>query len=208
MFESISNKCISKPISEICYKPQYGYTASSTIEKVGPKMLRITDIQDGEVIWECVPYCLCSDEDYKKYELKDNDLVFVRIGATTGKSFLIKNPKNSIFASYLIRLNISDKNVLPDYLYLFFQSQKYWQVILKDSRGGIMPNFNAEMLSKLEIPIPNKEIQEELIKKTNILDESINIIQQNITQKLSAISLLSSSLLNEVFGKYEIPEVK
>ena len=208
MFESISGECSSKSISEICHKPQYGYTASSTIDKVGPKMLRITDIQDGDVIWDNVPYCLCSDEDYKKYELQNNDIVFARTGATTGKSFLIKNPKNSIFASYLIRLKIADKGVLPDYLYLFFQSQVYWNAILKDSRGGIMPNFNAEMLSKLRIPTPSKSIQEKFIKEAEILTKYNFVIIEQINQKLSAISLLPSSILNEVFGKYEIPEVR
>ncbi len=208
MFESISGECSSKSISEICHRPQYGYTASSTIDKVGPKMLRITDIQDGDVIWDNVPYCLCSDEDYKKYELQNNDIVFARTGATTGKSFLIKNPKNSIFASYLIRLKIANKEVLPDYLYLFFQSQVYWNAILKDSRGGIMPNFNAEMLSKLKIPTPSKSIQEKFIKEAKILTKYNFVIIEHINHKLSAISQLQSSILNEVFGKCQKPSVK
>ncbi|MBI4159763.1 hypothetical protein HY504_01220 [Candidatus Wolfebacteria bacterium] len=50
-----------KELGEICEHPQYGFTASSLRERVGPKFLRITDIQDGGVDWDAVPYCKCSD---------------------------------------------------------------------------------------------------------------------------------------------------
>jgi hypothetical protein len=42
---------------------------------------------------------------------------------------------------------------------------------------------------------------EEIVYEINNTNELIN-------KKLSAINELPSSLLNEVFGKYEIPEVK
>jgi len=36
---------------------QYGYSASATKIHAGPKFLRMTDIQDGTVSWDTVPYC-------------------------------------------------------------------------------------------------------------------------------------------------------
>ena len=54
----------------------YGYTASSTPEEVGPKMLRITDIQDNRVVWTDVPFCEIEVHKLDKYLLKKNDLVF------------------------------------------------------------------------------------------------------------------------------------
>jgi len=46
----------------------YGHTASSTFELVGPKFLRITDIQNNSVQWDRVPYCEC--DNVSKYSLK------------------------------------------------------------------------------------------------------------------------------------------
>ena len=34
-------------LGEVVEKPQYGYTASATQDPIGPKFLRITDIQNG-----------------------------------------------------------------------------------------------------------------------------------------------------------------
>ena len=77
----------TKKVKDICDKTQYGYTDSAKFEPVGPKFLRITDIQNGNVNWETVPYTSCPEK--QKYLLQPGDILFARTGATTGKSFLI-----------------------------------------------------------------------------------------------------------------------
>jgi type I restriction enzyme S subunit len=54
---------------------QYGYTAKASAAAVGPKMLRITDIQDGTVNWGTVPHCLISQDGANKFRLAPGDLV-------------------------------------------------------------------------------------------------------------------------------------
>jgi type I restriction enzyme S subunit len=140
-----------KRVSEISEKPQYGYTQSSQDEPVGPKFLRITDIQEGRVNWDTVPYCRCPSEVIDKYRLQPGDIVFARSGATTGKTFLIEQSSEAIFASYLIRLKVRG-NVTPAYIYSFFQSPYYWRQV--QPRGAAQPNMNARILSGLKVPIP------------------------------------------------------
>jgi type I restriction enzyme S subunit len=138
-------------IAEISQKPQYGYTESAHEEPVGPRFLRITDIQEGEVDWETVPFCPCTEQELENYKLKPGDIVFARSGATTGKTFLVGDCPEAVFASYLIRLQIRD-GVLPEYVYAFFQSPYYWQQI--QPRGAAQPNVNATVLSDLKVPTP------------------------------------------------------
>ena len=35
----------------------YGFTTKAMPSPIGPRLLRITDIQNGEVVRESVPYC-------------------------------------------------------------------------------------------------------------------------------------------------------
>jgi type I restriction enzyme S subunit len=140
-----------KRVSEISERPQYGYTQSAQGEPVGPKFLRITDIQEGRVNWDTVPYCRCPSEVIDKYRLQPGDIVFARSGATTGKTFLIEQSPEAIFASYLIRLKVRG-NVTPAYIYSFFQSPYYWNQV--QPRGAAQPNMNARILSSLKVPIP------------------------------------------------------
>jgi len=74
-------------LGEVAEKPQYGYTSSAVHDPVGPKFLRITDIQNDRVQWASVLYCVIeNDLLLHKYRLRRGDILFARIGATTGKT--------------------------------------------------------------------------------------------------------------------------
>jgi len=148
-------------IAGFCEKPRYGYTESAKRDPVGPKFLRITDIQNGKVDWDLVPYCECSE--IEKYGLMPGDILFARTGATTGKSFLVQTSPEAVFASYLIRLRVKDR-VTPEYLYWFFQSPRYWNQVLEKKGGSAQPNMNGRKLANLEVVIPPPEKQRYIVE--------------------------------------------
>lgn len=151
-----------KDISRIIH---YGYTASSNPSPVGPKMLRITDIQNDRVDWNKVPFCKINNDDIEKYRLKNGDIVFARTGATVGKSFLINGSiPDSVFASYLIRIILYHR-LLSKYVYYFFKTSNYWKQISQSSAGIGQPNVNATKLSNIEIPLPPLPEQHRIVAK-------------------------------------------
>jgi type I restriction enzyme S subunit len=132
---------------------QYGHTAKSSKTDVGPRFLRITDIQDNNVNWKTVPFCKIPEEQIAKYRLEKGDLLFARTGATVGKSFLIHSEvPESVFASYLIRVRVTDA-VEPRYIYYFFQSSDYWRQISESASGIGQPNVNGKKLAALTLPV-------------------------------------------------------
>jgi type I restriction enzyme S subunit len=149
-------------LGTLCQTIQYGYTARASTSAVGPKMLRITDIQDGKVDWGSVPTCEISDADIIRFRLAPGDLVFARTGATVGKSFLIRQVQNAVFASYLIRMRPAD-NVNASYLRWFLNSPLYWNQIGSAAAGVAQPNVNATKLSQIEIPIAPAAEQERIV---------------------------------------------
>lgn len=141
-------------IKDLARSISYGFTAAATADPVGPKLLRISDIQDESVNWSQVPYCDSGTTDMSRYELASGDLVFARTGATTGKSYLVRQPPpGAVFASYLIRIRLND-DVEPGFLHAFFQSALYWLQISEASVGTGQPNVNATRLSHLWVPVP------------------------------------------------------
>lgn len=157
LFNAISKSGYpSIPLSKLAQTPQYGFTAAACYEEVGPKLVRITDIQDGIINWETVPYCQCDNPE--KYLLAPNDILFARTGATTGKTYLVQQVPYAIFASYLIRLN-PNASVHAEYLYSFFQSNSYWSQILDEREGSAQPNVNGRKLLNIEVPLVDSEMQ-------------------------------------------------
>jgi type I restriction enzyme, S subunit len=143
-------------ISELAERPQYGFTASAALEPVGPKFVRITDLQDGKIDWDSVPFCECAEPE--KCLLQDDDLLFARTGATTGKTHLVKDAERAVFASYLIRLR-PKPGVFAGYLHAFFQSDAYWTQISDEKEGSAQPNVNGEKLAALQIPHVELKLQ-------------------------------------------------
>ncbi len=91
-------------LGKICSDIAYCYTESATQEKVGPKFLRITDIQYNFINWNNLPYCPISKENHKKYKLESGNIVIASTGTSIGATSIFKDENiNAVFASYLIR---------------------------------------------------------------------------------------------------------
>jgi type I restriction enzyme S subunit len=169
-------------VKDVASSIQYGHTASAVSRIDGPRFLRITDIQDGQVDWDTVPSCDITAGEISKYRLAAGDLVFARTGATTGKSFLIGECPEAIFASYLIRVRVSPE-VNSRYLAAFFQSPDYWQQIEAGKRGIGQPNVNGTVLGEVQFPLrplpEQRRIVAEIEKQFTRLDadRSYNVIR-------------------------------
>jgi len=183
-------------VGDFCEMPQYGYTESATTEPVGPRFLRITDIQNGRVNWDNVPYCTCPNP--QPYFLKENDILFARTGATTGKSFLIRDCPEAVFASYLIRLRVRN-TVTPEYLYRYFQSPSYWTQVIEEKKGTGQPNVNGKKLANIRVPIPPLTEQRRIVEYLDGLTDKLEVLsrlQVNTTIELEA---LIPSILDKAF---------
>jgi type I restriction enzyme S subunit len=195
--EGQTERWVTRKVKDICEKPQYGYTESARHQAVGPKFLRITDIQDGKVDWETVPYCRCDDID--KYRLKSGDIVFARTGATTGKSFLVIDPPEAVFASYLIRLRVGP-SILPEFLYWYFQSSTYWAAVTSGIDDGNRPNMNGSKLANLEIPYPeDKREQRRIVNYLNGLQFKIEELKRLQAETESELTAFTPALLAKAF---------
>jgi type I restriction enzyme, S subunit len=157
----MSAEWLTRTIGELCDKPQYGYTASASSSQIGPRFLRITDLQNGTLDWRNVPFCECEENERDKYRLNSGDIVVARIGATTGRTSLVLNPPDSVFASYLIRLRPGNE-VNPFYLFFFTQSHAYKSWIDGNKDNNLKGGVNASVLTQIEVPFPEKGEQEKI----------------------------------------------
>ena len=140
---------------------EYGYTATA-LDNGDARFIRITDINaDGTLSEENFKYVLLN-EDNKKYLLEKDDILVARIGATYGKTTIFEADYCALFASYLIRLNFNER-VLPKYYFYYAQSEHYWEQARNLVTGAGQPQFNANTLKLIRLPIPTLEEQQEII---------------------------------------------
>ena len=153
---------------------QYGYTISASKENTGIKLLRITDIkEDGFINWDEAPYCHVTEEIFKRYKLNVGDVLFTRIGATTGKTCYIDIPIQSIFGSYLIRFIPKKPEINTRFLYFYTQSKKYWNQVNRLKSGRLKMGLNIAQLKLLQIPLPPFHEQEKIVKILWTIDKRL-----------------------------------
>lgn len=179
-------------LGDIC-NLEYGYTdkAKDTGEA---RFVRITDINDSGHIKKTDQKFINLTEDAKRFLLRRDDLLVARTGATYGKTAVFKENYQAVFASYLIRLSFKNGEVLPEYYWLFAQSDDYWRQAKKFMSGGAQQQFNANAIKKIEVPIVSLEIQKQLIadadKEEQIIKANrllVNLFSSKIEQILSEI---------------------
>lgn len=174
----------------------YGISESAVEAPVGPKFLRITDIQGDSVDWDAVPYCAGADRKLRSARLRSGDIVFARTGATTGKSFLVQDcPKDAVFASYLIRVRAGSL-LVPSYLSHFFRSAKYWRQITAKAVGATQPGINASKLGELIVPVPPLDEQKRIAAILDQADE----LRRKRQRAIDRLNQLGQAIFHEIFG--------
>lgn len=164
----------------------YGYAAKAQ-EAGDARFVRITDINtSGKLSPEGQMYVDISAEN-EKYLLKKNDLLMARTGATFGKTMIFEEDYPAIYAGFLIKLSLDPKIINPKYYWHFAQSDLFWDQANKLVSGGGQPQFNANALKQVKLPVPHSEDSvkslAEQARIVSILDQ-FDAIASSITEGL------------------------
>lgn len=181
-------------LADVSDKLQYGWTTKA-VDYGKVKLLRTTDISSGAVNWDSVPFCETEPEDVPKYLLNGGDIVVSRAGSV-GKSFLISNPKHSVFASYLVRIVC---HIDKKFLYYFMQSAEYWKKISDNTAGIAVPNVNASKLAAIEFSLPPLNEQNRIVAKIEELFSELDAGVENLTKAKGRLGVYRQSLLKHAF---------
>ena len=190
MKEKLPKGWILTSLGEITDKSQYGWTTRAS-PNGNLHLLRTTDITSGKIEWDSVPFCEKEPEDIGKYLLEDGDIVISRAGSV-GHSYLLHNPKRSIFASYLIRFK---PLVNRFYLFYFLRSSYYWEAISEKSIGIAMANVNASKLKQIEIPLPPLAEQQRIVNKIEELFTNLDKGVESLEEVKSKLKVYRQAIL-------------
>lgn len=160
---SLNNKEKEKTIGQIIKsKPFYGAPYSAVKYNGKIRYVRITDInEDGSLSNSMV-----SANAYNEtYLLKENDFLIARSGNTVGKTFLYSSKFGpAIFAGYLIKFEIDEKLIIPQYLLIYTKSPYFKKWITSNMRISAQPNINCKQYLEAPIIVPDMKTQEQIVE--------------------------------------------
>jgi len=167
-------------LGDICSKPQYGWTSKAA--KSGQiRYLRTSDISEGGIEWQKVPYCEEVPADVEKYQVYPDDILVARAGSV-GVSHRVRDIAcDAVFASYLIRFKALD-GIEPKFVEFFLKSYEYWRAISEFAAGIAVPNVNATKLASLGLPLAPINEQHRIVAKLEKLLEKVGACQKRLAK--------------------------
>ncbi len=187
-------------LRDLCESVDYGYTASASVEAIGPHFLRITDIVSSSIDWQTVPYVAGDACILDKYGLRDGDIVIARTGASTGASAFIMNPPEAVFASYLVRLKVKPAYD-PRYVFYCLRSPaflSYLHGVLGDKSA--QPNASASTMTAAPLPVLTDIVEQRSASSLlGMLDDKIEL-----NRKMSAtLEAMARALFKSWFVDFD-----
>jgi len=161
-------------IRDLACNIQYGLTQSASTEPIGPRFLRITDIQGGRVDWGRVPFCQVSEKEHERYRLKAGDVLVARTGASTGENIYLPVVPDAVFASYLVRFQFSQAE-MARFVGAFMRTSSYFDFVAGCIGGSAQPNASAQTLAKAELFVPPEQLLKRFADLVGPLDQRIAV---------------------------------
>ena len=138
--------------------------------------------------------------EYDDYILQDGDILMSHINSEKhlGKTAIYENldSEKIIHGMNLLVLRC-DERLIPKYAYYFFNSNRFIHQIPNITKKSVnQASFNVSALKQLYIPVPDKEVQKDII---SVLDKVDNLCDC-YNKQLNDLELLIKSRFIEMFG--------
>lgn len=136
----------------------------------GTPIITVEHLSDYGIVNKNMP--MVSSFDCKRlnsYSMKTDDIVFSRVGSVDRNSIITKKEEGWLFSGRLLRIRISERNILSKYLSYHFQQETFKQRIRSVAVGQTMASLNTQILKGIDIVLP-PTIQEQTAIATALSD--------------------------------------
>jgi type I restriction enzyme, S subunit len=160
---------------------QYGSSFKASEEPIGVPILRMNNVNNGELDIDDLKYIPTQLALEKKILLDSGDLLFNRTNSKelVGKTAVFDMEGDYTFASYLIRLKLDAKKVNVHFINYLFNSPIVRMQIDQISRQSLgQANVNAQELQDFIFPIPDRKTQNEIVRMISRMKEAIHSLKE------------------------------
>lgn len=125
------------------------------------------------------------------HKLMTGDIVFGRKGAVERHGFISTDENGWMQGSDCIRLRVLTDAVNPRFLSYYFLTRRHKAFMISMcSHGTTMASLNQKIIEKIEVPLPERAIQDDIVEILSVFDKRIATnqkINKNLEQQAQAI---------------------
>ena len=160
---------------------------SSEYVSHGTPVLNVRNLGFARIHTEKLEMVGCeTQERLSAHKLTTGDIVFGRKGAVERHAFISADEDGWLQGSDCIRLRVLTDIVNPQFLsYYFLTRQHKAFMISMCSHGTTMASLNQKIIEKIEVPLPERSVQDKIVSILSTFDRRI-VTNQKINKNLAA----------------------
>lgn len=175
-----------------------GYAFKSSLyENQGIRVLRITNVQKGNIVDDDPKYYpLSLTDEIRNYLLKESDLLMSLTGNVGRVGLLTKEMLPAALNQRVACLRILSNGLNLGFLFHYLNSDKFEQDAVLSAKGIAQKNMSTEWLKDYKLPLPPISVQQTIVSELDKINELIRLKKE----QLSDYDKLAQSLFYEMFG--------
>lgn len=169
-------------LGEVAEEIRYGTSVRCLAEATGRPVLRIPNVIHGRVQLDDLKYAELSDAEIGRLALRQGDLLFVRTNGNreyTGRCAVYSGlPEKALFASYLLRVRLRPKTLLPEFVHAFLMAGGREQIVAnaRPAADGKF-NINTGTLEQVLLPAPPSTEQQDTARIDRLLADRLTLAE-------------------------------
>ena len=200
-----------KYISELL--PGYAFPSDNFVSEDGVKLLRGINVGVGEIKWEDVEMWPSEKvEQYEKYLLEPHDLILGMdrpwIGSGLRLAKMSKTDCPALLVQRVLRIR-SGPETSQEYLRLVLEHSRFRQYFQPITTGVSVPHISRKQVGNFEIPLPEKEKQEQIIDVWNEFRQGYNRLERLSNQSINLLQEKRQALITAaVTGQIDVSDAR
>lgn len=175
-------------------KSGYAFQSENFVNQ-GIPVIRITNIQDGEVSFDEIVYYSEFDID-KDFIAERGDILLAMSGATTGKTGVYKREQSSYINQRVGKFIFNDENTFKPFYKSLFDTEFFMEQVIGSVATGAQPNIGTKNVENMIFTIPiDKNEQQKIGSYFQNLD---NLISKQ-SAELEKLKNVKKTLLSKMF---------
>ncbi len=162
---------------------------------IGTPIVSVEHLGDNRILHDDVPRVSDSDRDrLKRYELKQGDIVFSRVGSVDRRALVREAEDGWLFSGRCLRVRADADKIDPAFLSYFFGLETFKKYIRAIAVGATMPSLNTRLLSDVSVFYPPLAEQRAIAAVLDSIDGAI----ERTETVIAANEQVRDSLLHEL----------
>lgn len=203
-FSEVDARYPPAAINDVTVESAYGTNQKCSASGAGLPVLRIPNIQPGQIDLSDLKYAELRPSEVRKVLLSPGDLLIVRTNGSpslVGRCAVFEEQSRFGYASYLIRFRLRRDLCIPAYLSFYLASTTGRDAISRIRRTSAGQfNINSENIRSIRFPLPPLDEQARLVESMTAISLTVRRLQAELDDHSVSAPVLRNSILEKAFA--------